>query len=80
MTVSSDNVTMDELNALPYLDGVVRETLRLHTPVASTLRVAVKDDILPLSTPVTDRDGKVHEFIQYAILVCLRWCHTKLTG
>lgn len=64
MTVSSDNVTMDELNALPYLDGVVRETLRLHTPVASTLRVAVKDDILPLSTPVTDRDGKVHEFIQ----------------
>lgn len=54
---------MDELNALPYLDAVVRETLRIHSPVPSTLRVAVKDDILPLSTPVTDKNGKVHEFI-----------------
>ena len=54
---------MDELNALPYLDGVVRETLRVHAPVPSTLRVAVEDDILPLTTPVTDRNGKVYESI-----------------
>ncbi|KAH6919107.1 cytochrome P450 [Coprinopsis sp. MPI-PUGE-AT-0042] len=59
-TVSSDNPSMDELNALPYLDAVVRETLRVHPPVASTLRVAVKDDILPLSTPYTDVNGDAH--------------------
>ncbi|RXW20256.1 hypothetical protein EST38_g5603 [Candolleomyces aberdarensis] len=63
LTVSSDNVSMDELNALPYLDAVVRETLRIHAPVPSTLRVAVEDDVLPLTTPVTDRNGKVYESI-----------------
>ena len=55
---------MDELNALPYLDAVTRETLRVHAPVSSTLRVAVKDDTIPLSTPVTDMDGKTHEYLQ----------------
>lgn len=64
LTVDTDNPTMDKLNALPYLDMVVRETLRVHAPVPSTIRVAVKDDMLPLNTPVTDRTGRVHEFIQ----------------
>ena len=61
--VSSDNPSMDELNALPYLDAVVRETLRVHPPVASTLRVAVKDDVLPLSQPYTDINGHVHSTV-----------------
>jgi len=64
LTVDTDNPTMDQLNALPYLDMVLRETLRLHAPVPSTVRVAVKDDILPLGIPVTDRKGRVHEFIK----------------
>lgn len=64
LTVDTDNPTMDELNALPYLDMVLRETLRLHAPVPSTVRVAVEDNILPLGTPVTDRKGRVHEFIK----------------
>ncbi|KAF9036827.1 cytochrome P450 [Panaeolus papilionaceus] len=59
LTVSTDTPTMEELNALPYLDCVVRETLRLHAPVPSTIRVSVKDDILPLSQPVKDAEGNV---------------------
>jgi cytochrome P450 len=35
-TVSTDSPTMDELNALPYLDCVVRETLRAYAPVTIT--------------------------------------------
>ena len=54
---------MDELNALPYLDSVVRETMRLHAPVPSTVRVATKDDILPLSKPFTDKRGRIQEGI-----------------
>lgn len=54
---------MDELNALPYLDAVVRETMRVHAPVPSTVRVAVADDVLPLSVPLTDLKGITHQSV-----------------
>ncbi|KAJ7839965.1 cytochrome P450 [Mycena olivaceomarginata] len=57
--VSTDRPTMDELNALPYLDCVVRETLRVHAPVTATGRIALQDDVVPLATPVTDTKGRV---------------------
>ena len=63
LAVGTDNPTMDELNALPYLDAVVRETLRIHPPVPATMRVATQDDILPLSEPVKDRNGNIHDSI-----------------
>jgi cytochrome P450 len=63
LAVETDNPTMDELNALPYLDAVVRETLRIHPPVASTIRVATQDDVLPLNEPVKDRNGNILESI-----------------
>ena len=64
LAVGTDNPTMDELNALPYLDAVVRETLRLHPPLASTMRTAAKDDILPLGEPVQDKNGNVLDSIE----------------
>ncbi|KAG6834869.1 hypothetical protein H0H93_006803 [Arthromyces matolae] len=57
LAVETDYPTMDELNALPYLDMVVRETLRVHAPVPATMREAMQDDILPLSKPFRDRNG-----------------------
>ena len=63
LAVPNDNPSMDELNSLPYLDAVVRETLRLHAPVPNSGRIAVKDDILPLGKPVVDRFGKSHDSI-----------------
>ncbi|KAK0438187.1 cytochrome P450 [Desarmillaria tabescens] len=59
LRVDTDTPTMDELNALPYLDWVVRETLRVHSPVPGTVRIAGKDDVIPLSRPFVDRKGKV---------------------
>ncbi|KAG6909595.1 hypothetical protein DXG01_016634 [Tephrocybe rancida] len=64
LTVDTDSPTMDDLNALPYLDMVVRETLRIHAPVPSTIREATQDDILPLNEPFTDRKGVVHHGIR----------------
>jgi hypothetical protein len=58
---------MDELNALPYLDMMVRETMRIHAPVPSTIRVAMKDDILPLNAPFKDKKGVLHDGIRYSI-------------
>ncbi|KAH9926684.1 cytochrome P450 [Fomitopsis serialis] len=40
------------------------DTLRVHAPVRATGRTATKDDILPLSEPVIDQNGRVHEYIE----------------
>lgn len=64
LTVETETPSMDELVELSYLDAVVRETLRLHAPVPSTVRVAMKDDILPVETPFTDKYGVVHDGIK----------------
>ncbi|KAF8823953.1 hypothetical protein HHX47_DHR9000464 [Lentinula edodes] len=64
LQVSTESPTMDILNSLPYLDAVVRETLRVYSPVTGTERVAMKDDILPLGVPFTDKNGEVHNDIR----------------
>ena len=71
-TVPTEAPTLGELNALPYMDMVIRETLRLFSPVPSTLREAGKDDIIPLSRPFTTRDGVICDSIAYAFLTCPR--------
>ena len=66
LTVQTDSPTMDELSALPYLDAVVRETMRVHAPVPSTIRIAVRDDAIPLNTPYVDVHGQVHDAVRVA--------------
>jgi cytochrome P450 len=51
LTVSTDRPTMDQLNALPYLDHVVRETLRLYAPVPVTSAFPLTV-ILPVSVSI----------------------------
>ena len=62
--ISTDNPTMDDLNGLPYMDAVVRETMRLYPALASILRQAEKDDCIPLSKPFTDKKGIDHNEIR----------------
>lgn len=57
LSIETDTPSMDELNALPYLESVVRETMRLHSPVSGTPRVSLKDDLIPLETPYKDKNG-----------------------
>ncbi|KZT42791.1 cytochrome P450 [Sistotremastrum suecicum HHB10207 ss-3] len=45
------------LDSCPLLEYVVKESLRLAPPVHSTIRMATKDDLIPVSRPVTMRDG-----------------------
>ncbi|BEI80067.1 hypothetical protein CcaverHIS002_0105960 [Cutaneotrichosporon cavernicola] len=51
----------ETLNALPLLDAVVRETLRLEPPASCTVRTNVQDTVIPLSVPVRGRDGTMIE-------------------
>ena len=57
--VSSEYPSPEELSALPYLDAVVRETLRLYPSVTTALRVAMHDDVLPVSQPFKDKYGRL---------------------
>lgn len=46
-------VTYEELRTLPWLDAVIRETLRIHPPIHSIMRKVVQDIPVPpsLSAP-----------------------------
>ena len=48
LALHTDDPTVDELKSLPYLDMVVRESLRLYSPVFVARRQAIKDTVLPM--------------------------------
>ena len=51
-----------KIESLPYLEAVIRETLRFCPPVHGTIRVAMADTHIPVSRPVTLSTGEViHE-------------------
>ncbi|EPQ50323.1 cytochrome P450 [Gloeophyllum trabeum ATCC 11539] len=64
--VPTDAPSMDDLMALPYLDAVCRETLRVHAPVPSTVRVATREDVIPTAGRWVDRRGVEREGIRVA--------------
>ncbi|KAG6903285.1 hypothetical protein C0995_000180 [Termitomyces sp. Mi166 len=55
--------SLSEIEGCEYLDWVVRESLRLHAPVTSTMRVCRKPggDLVPLEVPV--RGSRVGETV-----------------
>ncbi|KAF9064448.1 cytochrome P450 [Rhodocollybia butyracea] len=50
-------LSYDELVALPYLDAVCRETLRLYAPVSYLEKTCIEDVIIPFSRPVRGNNG-----------------------
>ena len=56
---------MDQLNLLPYLESVVRESLRLYAPVSGTHRIAMHDAEIPLQKPFTDKQGVSRGTVRY---------------
>lgn len=56
---------MEQLNSLPYLEGVVREALRLYAPVSGTQRIAMHDAEIPLQRPFTDKQGVSRATVRY---------------
>jgi hypothetical protein len=64
--VGNDLLDADALAALdhlPLLDAMLRETLRVNSPVSESGRVAVHADVLPLGAPITDTRGAVRNAI-----------------
>ncbi|EPS99477.1 hypothetical protein FOMPIDRAFT_82654 [Fomitopsis schrenkii] len=55
---AADGISYDDLNRLPLLDSVIRETLRLYPPAPTNFRVCHEDTVLPLSKAIRTTDGK----------------------
>ncbi|CAE6416304.1 unnamed protein product [Rhizoctonia solani] len=51
---------LEDLDKLPYLNAVVRETLRLYPPVPTIERYATKDWVVPLRYPTKDNKQEMH--------------------
>uniref|UniRef100_A0A0W0GAR6 Cytochrome p450 n=1 Tax=Moniliophthora roreri TaxID=221103 RepID=A0A0W0GAR6_MONRR len=51
-------LTVEDLEMLPYLGAVVKESLRYHTVAIHVNRTATADDIIPLSEPILASDGR----------------------
>jgi len=64
LQISTGTPTMDDLTSLPYLDAVVRETLRLNTPVTVVSKIAMKDDMVPVDIPFSDNKGNTRHTIE----------------
>lgn len=47
-----------DIYSLHYLDNVVKESIRMMPSIPSTIRVALKDDVVPLSRSYKRADGK----------------------
>ncbi|EMD31785.1 hypothetical protein CERSUDRAFT_100013 [Gelatoporia subvermispora B] len=84
---AASDPTWDELTyGLPYVDAIVQETLRLHAPIAESNRVAVADDIVPLSAPVQTSQGTLVDRLHIAqgeivsVPVSLMNCSEALWG
>ncbi|KAH9965560.1 cytochrome P450 [Lactifluus volemus] len=65
-TCPTDSPTLEQLNSLSYLEGVVRESLRLYTPVPFIQRVATHDVAIPLQKPFTDKHGVLQNSVRVA--------------
>uniref|UniRef100_A0A8H8CGL0 Cytochrome P450 n=1 Tax=Psilocybe cubensis TaxID=181762 RepID=A0A8H8CGL0_PSICU len=54
-----DAIDFNNLMALPYMDAVIKETLRVFPPLPVAFRQTLKDTVLPLLHPITGEDGTI---------------------
>ncbi|EKM80790.1 hypothetical protein AGABI1DRAFT_55872 [Agaricus bisporus var. burnettii JB137-S8] len=50
--------TASDFDAMPYLNAVLKESMRFHPAVYHNYRQAVRDDVLPLSKPIRTTSGE----------------------
>ncbi|KAG6918884.1 hypothetical protein DXG01_010948 [Tephrocybe rancida] len=51
--------TNADIESMPYLNACMKETLRYHPVAINTFRQASRNDVLPLSKPITTATGEV---------------------
>ncbi|ESK81020.1 cytochrome p450 [Moniliophthora roreri MCA 2997] len=54
---SDSDLSASDYDSMPFLNAVIKETLRLHPIVTSLIREASEDDIIPLEYPIPSASG-----------------------
>ncbi|KAK8870122.1 hypothetical protein IAR55_000692 [Kwoniella newhampshirensis] len=62
-SIESSLPAWEIIDALPYLDAVVHEVLRLYPAAPTLFRVAQADTVIPLQMPVVGRSGRCIEAV-----------------
>lgn len=52
------SMTYEEMKELPVLNGIIRETLRLHSPIHTIMRTVVSDIVVPRGLSAPSEDGQ----------------------
>ncbi|KAK7043264.1 hypothetical protein VNI00_008618 [Paramarasmius palmivorus] len=55
---TTGNFVADDFDTLPYLNAVLKESLRYHSVAPQIQRMANVDDVIPLSEPILTSDGQ----------------------
>nr|BAK09430.1 cytochrome P450 [Postia placenta] len=58
-SIRARGLTAADADAMPFLQAFLKEVVRVHPAVPYMYRRPVRDEVLPLSTPITTRSGKV---------------------
>ena len=64
------SMTYEELKALPFMDAVIRETLRIHPPIHSIMRKVVSDVPVPPTLAAPSREGGAYVIPKGYYLLC----------
>jgi len=56
---NGEDLLYNRLMEIPFLDAILRETMRVYSPVSMLPRETSKDMVLPLSQPIRGLDGKM---------------------
>jgi len=54
-----DDFSMTDLENMPHVTAIIKETLRFHPIAYHLVRKAGHDDIIPLSTPIRTKSGQL---------------------
>ncbi|KAF8167846.1 cytochrome P450 [Crassisporium funariophilum] len=70
----------ESIESLPYLEAVVRESLRICPPVHGTIRVATQDDKIPISHPITLANGDIVQKDDFLTIRKGSYVHIPIEG
>ncbi|KAK0193545.1 cytochrome P450 [Armillaria mellea] len=54
---AADELSSTDYDSMPFMNAVIKETLRFHPIMPTLMRVAGSDDVIPLLEPVTTSTG-----------------------